>query len=74
MSWFQGIKFEPALVRAAWVAIVALLGSLGITLSENLPGVVESALVAASVILPAIQGFTTRAKVTPVAKHSAIEL
>lgn len=70
-AWWQGIRFEPALIRAVWVAVVALLGSFGVTLSADLPGQVEAGLFAASVILPAVQGFLTRAVVTPTAKLRA---
>ena len=71
MSWFQGIRFEPALVRAAYTAIVALAATLGLVLPSDLPGAVEAALAALAVILPAVQGFLTRAVVTPTAKLRA---
>jgi hypothetical protein len=76
MSWFQGIKFEPALVRAFWTAVVALAASLGLTLPNDLPTVVEAVLPALAVILPVVQGFLTRAVVTPntkLGKHAAPE-
>lgn len=68
MSFLARVRFEPALVRAVWVAVVALLGSFGVNASADLPDWGEALLSAAAVILPLVQGFATRAVVVPVAK------
>ncbi len=67
-DWFDRIRaLEPARVRAVWVAVVALLVSLGVTINTDLDGAVQALIVAVFTVLPLIQGETTRAKVTPVA-------
>ena len=49
-----------------WVAVVALLLTLGITISADVDGRVQAAIALLATILPLIQGEATRAKVTPV--------
>jgi len=67
-DWFDRIRaLEPARVRAVWVAVVALLVSLGVTINTDLDGAVQALIVAVFTVLPLIQGESTRAKVTPVA-------
>ena len=68
-DWWSRIRnLEPARVRAVWVAIVALLVSLGVTISSDLSSAVSALIVAVFTLLPLIQGETTRAKVVPVFK------
>lgn len=64
----MSLHLEPARVRAAVTAAVALCGALGIVLPFDLPNVAEALLVIASVVLPIVQGETTRAVVVPVGK------
>lgn len=59
---------EPALIRATVAAVLQLCGALGIVLPFDLPGIAEAAIVLLAVLVPIIQGVTTRAKVVPVAK------
>ncbi len=67
-DWLNRIRtLEPARVRAVWVAVVALLVSLGVTINTDLDGAVQALIVAVFTVLPLIQGESTRAKVTPVA-------
>lgn len=68
-DWWARIRnLEPARVRAVWVAIVALLVSLGVTISSDLNSAVSALIVAVFTLLPLIQGEATRAKVVPVFK------
>lgn len=72
MEWIKRIDAnEPAMLRAVWVAVIAALAGVGVTVSEDLNGWVEVALITAGMALPLIQGVSTRAKVTPVAKLQA---
>jgi len=72
-DWLDRIRtLEPARVRAVWVAVVALLVSIGVTINTDLDGAVQALIVAVFTVLPLIQGETTRAKVTPVAVLDAI--
>lgn len=61
---------EPARIRAIVTAVVALVGALGITLPFDLPGLAEAAIVVLSVLLPLIQGESTRAVVVSPATHN----
>lgn len=71
-DWLDRIRtLEPARVRAVWVAVVALLVSLGVTINTDLDGAVQALIVAVFTVLPLIQGESTRAKVTPVARIGA---
>lgn len=65
MSW---TALEPARVRAIGAALILLLGALGITVTYDLPNIVEAIALLTAVIVPLLQGETTRAVVTPVAK------
>lgn len=62
---------EPARIRAAVTAVVALCGALGVVLPFDLPGIAEAAIVVLSVLLPLVQGEATRAVVTPT-KHVVV--
>ena len=67
-DWLDRIRtMEPTRVRAVWVAVVALLVSIGVTINTDLDGAVQALIVAVFTVLPLIQGESTRAKVTPVA-------
>ena len=71
-DWWNRIRtLEPARVRAVWVAVVALLVSLGVTVQTDLDSAVQALIVAVFTLLPLVQGETTRAKVTPVARLQA---
>ena len=54
---------EPARVRAVVAAVLALCVALGITLPFDLPGIAEAAIGLLAVVVPLIQGETTRAAV-----------
>ncbi len=73
-DWWARIRnLEPARVRAVWVAIVALLVSLGVTISTDLDAAVSALIVAVFTLLPLIQGEATRSKVVPVFKVEEAE-
>ena len=63
----KGVKWleytEPARVRAVVVAVLALCAALGIVLPFDLPKIADALLLLSAVILPLIQGETTRAAV-----------
>lgn len=59
---------EPALIRAAWTAIVAVLAGLGVTVSQDVDGWVQVGVLVVAALLPIVQGVATRAKVTPTVK------
>ena len=54
---------EPTLIRAVVAAVLQLCAALGIVLPFDLPGIAEAAIVLLAVLVPLIQGVTTRAKV-----------
>lgn len=71
-DWLDRIRaLEPARVRAVWVAVVALLVAVGVTVNTDVDGAVQALIVAVFTVLPLIQGEATRRKVTPVAKVDA---
>ncbi len=65
LSW---TALEPARLRALAVALVALAAALGLVLSFDLPDITEAIIGVLAVVLPIVQGETTRAVVVPVAK------
>jgi hypothetical protein len=54
---------EPARIRAVVAAVVALCAALGIVLPFNLPAVAEAAIAVLAVLVPLVQGESTRAAV-----------
>jgi hypothetical protein len=60
-AWLQ--YAEPARLRAVWVALVALLGTIGVTLSTEVDADVGAIIGAIAVLLPVLQGEWTRASV-----------
>lgn len=65
-------SFEPARLRAVYVAGVALLVSLGLGQWEaHFDAKVQAIITAATVIVPVLQGELTRATVTPPGKIEA---
>lgn len=64
---------EPARIRALVLAVVQLVGALGIVLPFDLPGFAEALIGVFAVVLPLITGELIRAKVTPVGRHAARE-
>jgi len=65
---------EPTRIRAVALAVVQLVGALGITLPFDLPGLAEAAISVLAVVLPLITGELIRAKVTPaLGRHEAPE-
>ncbi len=68
-DWLQRMRnLEPARVRAVWVAVVALLVSVGVTVNTDMDSAVQALIVAVFTLLPLVQGEATRRKVTPVFK------
>ena len=52
-NWWDRIRtLEPARVRAVWVAVVALLVSLGVTVQTDLDSAVQALIVAVFTLLP----------------------
>jgi Mg/Co/Ni transporter MgtE len=64
---------EPARLRAVWVALVALLATLGVSVSADIDAKVTAIIALLAVVLPMIQGETTRAAVYAPATVDAIE-
>lgn len=54
---------EPARLRAFWIALVALLATLGVSVSADVDAKVTAVIALLAVFLPIIQGETTRAGV-----------
>jgi hypothetical protein len=52
--WWRVVHLEPALLRGAVVAVVALLGALGILVSPQLPDVLIGAWAALAAVLQAV--------------------
>jgi hypothetical protein len=54
---------EPARLRAVVAAVVALCAALGIAIPFDLPAVAEAAIALLAVLVPLVQGESTRAAV-----------
>lgn len=71
MNWSN--YTEPARIRAAVVAVLALCAALGVVLPFNLPGIAEALILILAVAFPVVQGETTRAAVwSPRSKDIAV--
>ena len=63
-EWLRKLnQIEPARIRAFWVALVALLATVGVTVSADVDAKVTAVIGLLAVLLPLIQGETTRAVV-----------
>lgn len=62
---------EPARIRAAVVAILALCAALGVVLPFDLPAIAEALILILAVVFPVAQGEATRAVVYSPATHHA---
>lgn len=67
--WEYVKAFEPARLRAVWVALVALATTLGVSVSQETDAKVTAVIAAVAVILPLLQGEWTRNNVVPVVKY-----
>lgn len=67
--WNYVKTFEPARLRAVWVAVLTLATTLGLTVPTDLDGKVTAIIAVLAVLLPLIQGEWTRAAVVPVARY-----
>jgi len=56
---------EPARVRAVIAAVVGLLASLGVVVSDNLSGAAEAVIIGLLTLLPLALGESIRGKVSP---------
>jgi hypothetical protein len=65
--WYRVTKLEPAVWRGLIVAIVALLGSIGVAISPGLPDALIGFIVVA---VPLVQALWTRPAVTANARVS----
>lgn len=63
--WWRIINLQPATWRGLVIAIVAFLGALGVTISDDIP---DSFLLLVAAVLPLIQALWTKGAVTPNAK------
>ena len=60
-NWLDRLnKFEPARLRAFWAALILLLATVGVTVSADVDGKVTAVIGMIAVILPWIQGESTR--------------
>lgn len=62
-AWAYMRHVEPARLRAIWIAVVALLATAGVSVSADLDARVNAVIGVLAVLLPLIQGETTRAAV-----------
>lgn len=60
-TWLN--KFEPARLRAVWVAVIALLGTLGVSVTTEVDATVTSLIAFLVVVVPILQGELTRGSV-----------
>jgi hypothetical protein len=65
-------RLEPARVRAAWTAIVALAVALGFAIPSEADTLVTAIIGVLAVVIPLIQGEITRKAVTPNARAQAM--
>lgn len=63
--------FEPSTLRGIYVAVVALLGTLGLKVSDKVDAQVSAIIAFLVVVVPMLQALWTRAAVVPVAVHDA---
>lgn len=64
---------EPARIRAAVVAVLALCAALGVVLPFDLPAIAEALILILAVVFPVVQGETTRSAVySPKSKDIAV--
>jgi Mg/Co/Ni transporter MgtE len=56
-------QIEPARLRAIWIAVVALLATAGVSVSADLDAKVTAVIGVLAVLLPLLQGESTRAAV-----------
>jgi hypothetical protein len=61
------MAFEPAMVRAVLLALVVVLGTVGVDFAP-IADKIDTAWVALFAVLPILQGLLTRQAVTPNAK------
>lgn len=62
-AWRRAQHVEPARLRAVWVALVAVAATAGISVSADLDAKVTAIIGALAIILPLIQGESTRSAV-----------
>lgn len=71
MRRYLSNQLEPSRLRATIVAVFALLGSLGLVASVDVPGWVDVVLPAAALLVPYAQHWLVRPQVVPVGKIRA---
>lgn len=62
-GWARVRAYEPARLRAIWIAILALAGALGFTIPADVDAKVQGAIIAAAALIPLLQGEWTRSAV-----------
>lgn len=62
-AWAYMRHVEPARLRAIWVAVVALAAATGVSVSADFDAKVTAVIGVLAVLLPLIQGETTRSVV-----------
>lgn len=67
--WEYVRTFEPARLRAAWIAVLALAATLGISVSQETDAKVTAVIGVIAVVLPLLQGEWTRNNVVPVTRY-----
>jgi hypothetical protein len=68
MTWWERVKtFDPALLRAILLALAIVLGTVGVEFTP-IADRIEVAWTAVFAVIPLIQGWWTRAAVTPAAR------
>lgn len=69
LAWRYVRKMEPARLRATWAAIVLTAGTLGVVIPTDVDNRVVGVLAALAILVPLLQGETTRAQVVPELRH-----
>lgn len=71
-GWAYARTYEPARLRAGWVALVALLATQGISVSTDVDTKVQLVLGVLAVVVPLVQGEVTRPAVYSPATVGAV--
>jgi hypothetical protein len=66
-------RLEPARLRAAWTAVIALAVALGFAIPSDADAVVTAIIGVLAVVIPLVQGEVTRGAVTPNDKVPHVE-
>ena len=69
--WQYLVTFEPATLRGIWVSLIALLATLGISVSDKLDARINAIIAFLVVVVPLLQALWTRQAVVANAVHDS---